>query len=67
MAKQAVIAKGDREGQLSNQERERRRRVWLAATKVLKAAAIRTGVPDLGLEHEHYLYGRPKQGAGELR
>ncbi len=63
MAKQAVKEKTKDSTRSTPEERARRKRAWQDAVKVLKAGTIRTGIPDLGREHEHYLYGRPKQHA----
>jgi len=65
MAKQQLKTKGKDSERLAPEERERREEAWKAAVKVLKAGAVRTGIPDLGLEHEHHLYGRSKHNANE--
>lgn len=38
---------------------------WDALTELLAGCAVDTGAPDLAHEHDHYLYGKPKKGAGE--
>jgi hypothetical protein len=34
---------------------------WDALTQLLKASQVDAGIEDLAHQHEHYLYGTPKQ------
>ncbi len=34
---------------------------WEALTQLLKECEVDTGIEDLAHQHEHYLYGTPKQ------
>lgn len=34
---------------------------WQAFGKALKRHTVRTGILDLAHQHDHYLYGKPKQ------
>jgi Fic family protein len=34
---------------------------WQAFGEVLKRHTVRTGIADLAQQHDHYLYGKPKQ------
>ena len=34
---------------------------WEAMTKLVESCAVETGIPDLAHQHDHYLYGKPKQ------
>ena len=34
---------------------------WDALTQLLKDSQVDTGIEDLAHQHEHYLYGTPKQ------
>ena len=33
---------------------------WDALTQLLKACSVETGITDLAHQHDHYLYGKPK-------
>lgn len=33
----------------------------------LSSLAVKTGIPDLATEHDHYLYGAPKRGSEDVR
>lgn len=34
---------------------------WQALTQLVENCAIETGISDLAQQHDHYLYGKPKQ------
>lgn len=34
---------------------------WNALAQLLQDCAVETGIKDLAQEHDHYLYGKPKQ------
>jgi len=34
---------------------------WQALTQLVETCAVETGINDLAQQHDHYLYGKPKQ------
>lgn len=34
---------------------------WQALTQLVEDCAVETGISDLAQQHDHYLYGKPKQ------
>jgi len=34
---------------------------WQGLTQLLEDCAVETGISDLAQQHDHYLYGKPKQ------
>jgi len=34
---------------------------WQALTQLVETCAVETGISDLTQQHDHYLYGKPKQ------
>ena len=34
---------------------------WQALTQLVETCAVETGISDLAQQHDHYLYGKPKQ------
>jgi hypothetical protein len=35
---------------------------WNALMQLAEECAVETGISDLGHQHDHYLYGKPKKG-----
>jgi hypothetical protein len=34
---------------------------WDAMMKLVETCSVKTGIPDLAHQHDHYLYGKPKR------